>query len=109
MRSSFFRAAILCFAASVLGTLTIHAGLTACTPKPEPAQTPQAAAPPQAAAAVEPPPVATPAPAAKDDQNDDSWRYMGATKAAPVFHPPRAKPANANAPPPQMPQQQAAP
>jgi hypothetical protein len=90
MRRSIPRVAVVLFAVGVLSTLTIHAGLTACAPKAEPpAQAPQAAvAPPQAAANAQAP--SAPAPAASDESDDD-WRYMGATKAAPVFHPPRGK------------------
>jgi hypothetical protein len=93
MRSSLLRAAAILFALGVLATLTLHAGLTACTPTPAPSAPPAAQALPPPPAADESDPLSGPA--------DDSWRYMGATKAAPVFHPPRAKPS-----PPQQQQQQ---
>ena len=117
MRRTLLRATALAFAAGALATLTIHAGLSACAPRTA-AQAPpvaEPAAPPVQAAAPRDPlaPANTTARTntnanANADDDGSDWRYMGATKAAPLFHPPRT-PSKAQAPQQAQQPQQAAP
>lgn len=93
MRSSLFKALSLTFALAVLVTLVVHAGITGCA-KEQTATAPalpdsSARAPTPSASSAPPAAAVTSAPPAQDLTNQG---FLPASKAGPVWHPPKDAP-----------------